>query len=55
MKETFTKIGNIKVCWDLIQVKRFPSSLTMTYQRYIYDVTFVSDNCGMTCKKTLSY
>ena len=23
----------------------------MTYQRAIQDIKFVSDNCGMTCKK----
>ena len=35
MKETFIKIGNLRVCWDLIQVKEFPSLLIMTYQRAI--------------------
>ena len=50
MKETFLKIGNLRVCWDWIQVKKFPSSLTMTYQRAIRDVKFVSDNCGITCQ-----
>ena len=35
MKETFTKIGNIRVCWDLIQVKKFQISLIMTYRREI--------------------
>ena len=35
MKETSIKIGNLRVCWDLIQVKKFPGSLTMTYQSEI--------------------
>ena len=50
MKEIFIKIGNLRVCWDLIQVKKFPSSLIMTYQRAIRYVIFVSKNCGMTCQ-----
>ena len=32
MKEIFIKIGNLRVCWDLIQVKKSLISLTMTYQ-----------------------
>ena len=51
MKETSIKIGNLRVCWDLIQVKKFPGSLTMTYQSEILDVKFVSKNCGMKCPK----
>ena len=51
MKETFIKIGNLRVCWGLIQVKKFPSSLIMTYQRAVRDVKFVSNKFGMTCKK----
>ena len=39
------------MCWNLIQVKKFPSLRTMTYQRKILDVTFVSENFGMTCQK----
>ena len=35
MKETFIKIGNLRVCWDLILVKKSPISLTMTYQTSI--------------------
>ena len=35
MKETFIKIGILRVCWDLIQVKEFPSLLIMTYKREI--------------------
>ena len=31
MKETFIKNGNLRVCWDLIQVKKSLISLTMTY------------------------
>ena len=54
-KETFIKIGNLRVCWDLIQVKKFQISLIMTYQRAIRDVTFVSENYGMTCQKILRY
>ena len=50
-KKHLLKNGNLRVCWDLIQVNKFPSLLTMTYQREIWDVTFVSDNCGMTCQK----
>ena len=34
-KETFIKIGNLRVCWDLIQVKKFQISLIMTNQRAI--------------------
>ena len=49
------KNGNLRVCWDLIQVKKFPSLLIMIYQRAIWDVKFVSKNCGMTCQKKLSY
>ena len=41
MKEIFLKIGNLGVCWVLIQVNKFPSLLIMTYQRSIWDVTFV--------------
>ena len=55
MKATFIKNGNLRVCWDLIQVKKFPSSLTIKYQRAIWDVTFVSDNYGMTCETKISY
>ena len=45
------KTGNLRVCWDLIQVWKFEISLIMTYQRAIRDVIFVSENCGMTCQK----
>ena len=34
-KEKFIKIGNLRVCWDLIQVKKFQISLIMTNQRAI--------------------
>ena len=51
MKEIFIKIGNIRVCWDIIQVKKSPISLTMTYQIAIWDVKCVSKNCGMKCQK----
>ena len=40
MIETFKTIGNLRVCWDLIQVKKFQISLIMTYQRAIWDVIF---------------
>ena len=45
------KNGNLRVRWGLIQVKKFPSSLTMIYQRAIWYVKFVSESCGVTCKK----
>ena len=51
MKEKFIKIGNLRVCWDLIQVNKFQISLIMTYHRAIWDVTFVSEKYYMTCKK----
>ena len=50
-KETIIKIGILRVCLDLIQVKKFPSLIIMTYQREIWDVTFVSKNCVMAFKK----
>ena len=31
MKGKFIKIGDLRVCWDLIEVKKFLSSLIMTY------------------------
>ena len=32
MKDTFIKNGNLRVCWDLIQVNKSLISLTMKYQ-----------------------
>ena len=32
VKYKFIKIGNLRVCWDLIQVNKSPISSTMTYQ-----------------------
>ena len=32
MKDTFIKIGSLRVCWGLIQEKKSLISLTMTYQ-----------------------
>ena len=55
MNETFIKIGNLRVCWDYIQVQKFIISLIMIYHRTIWDPTFVSENCGMTCPEKSSY
>ena len=49
IKYFFIKIGNLRVCWDLIQLKKYLISLTMTYERAIWHVIFLSKNCGITC------
>ena len=54
-KKHLLKIGDVRVCWDLTSAKIFLILLIMIYQRGIWDVTFVSDNCGMKCPKQLSY
>ena len=54
-KEKFIKNGKLRVFWYLFQVKELPSLLIMTNQRAIWDVKFVSKNCGMTCQEKLSY
>ena len=55
MKEIFIKIGNLRVCWHLIQVNKSLISLTMTYQVAIWDVICVSKKCGMTCEEKFTY
>ena len=54
MKETFIKIENLRVCWDLIQVNKSPISLTMIYKISIWDVKCVSRNCGMTYQEKVN-
>ena len=55
MKETFIKNWKSKSALGFNSSEKFQISLIMIYQRAIWDVQFVSNNCGMTCRKKLSY
>ena len=55
MKNTFIKIGYLRVCWDLIQVKESLISLIMKYHIAILNVKCVSKNCGMKCQEKSTY